>query len=221
MKLSKNYTASMIRAFLDGSQPDAVSKRQMQKFLHERYEERFFQPLQVLLESAASKDSPSDPDRTFSFAIMSLCCLLIETLQCYRYGMPTTSATEWARADFRSIESGAPPEYKLNRGPTDASQTFVDFFVCNRALFPGVQAADLYYDVRNGLLHQAQTKNGWRLWVVGPLCDLAGKTINVREFASAMKKAHQAFVNELEQANWADPIWLMAKRRVWWLAALG
>jgi hypothetical protein len=56
-------------------------------FLKTRYEERFFKPIHKL-------NTASGNYRGFGFPVMALCSLLIESLQCYRYGLPTTHDSE-------------------------------------------------------------------------------------------------------------------------------
>src|SRR4051812_27879980 len=67
---------------------NARDKDSLAKFVKQRYEERFFQPIRILRAAPGQGTG-------FGFAIMSLCSLLIESLQSYRYGLPTTYESEY------------------------------------------------------------------------------------------------------------------------------
>jgi hypothetical protein len=45
---------------------------------------------------------------------------------------------------------------------------------------PGVTGETLFKDISYGLLHQAQTKNGWRITRTGSFLDSGNKSINPR-----------------------------------------
>ena len=82
------------------------------------------------------------------FCIMAISCLMIEALESFWQGLPDT------------------------RGRS--GQVFRHFFLrCKRLGSPlGIFAQlgnDFYYSVRCGILHQAETTNGWRIGRCGPL----------------------------------------------------
>jgi len=60
----------------------AGPSRKLARFIWARHYERFFEPIRIIREH--------DRGRVHGFAMMSLCSLLIETLQCYKFGLPTT-----------------------------------------------------------------------------------------------------------------------------------
>jgi putative N-acetylmannosamine-6-phosphate epimerase len=83
-KLARDWTISRVQLCLD-----SADKESLVTFIEQRYRERFFQPIGRLMESP-------DHLQCYGFAIMALCSLLIESLQCYRYGLPTTYEREYA-----------------------------------------------------------------------------------------------------------------------------
>ena len=91
---------------------------------------------------------------------MSLCSLLVESIQSCREGLPTTYGPE-----LRWLERHNPPsQFKIPDDERKNGETvFVGFFKDFADLFPNVSGREFYRSIRNGLLHQAQTKNGWTI----------------------------------------------------------
>src|ERR1700756_4185060 len=83
-KLARSWSISRVQRCLDSADKDSLLL-----FIEHRYREGFFKPIAKLMES-------SDQFQGYGFAIMALCSLLIESLQCYRYGLPTTYEREYA-----------------------------------------------------------------------------------------------------------------------------
>jgi len=102
----------------------------------DRVANRFLLPVQILM------DHPQSPGHGFGFAMLALDCLLIDTLQAFREGR--TSGNE-ARS----------------------TKAFVDFLVeCPRFASEFVSkslAREFVESVRNGLLHDGETRQGWRV----------------------------------------------------------
>jgi hypothetical protein len=134
-----------------------------------RMRERYFSAIDALLradsgpradvDSATLVDAPADGSTlpvdsgevTPGFAIVALTCLLIEALQSFRAG--------------------------ASRSTKDQFQAFLERSGFAGGAFCGDIAARFTAGVRNGLLHEAETR-GWLLWrdeptdaVVGPLGD--------------------------------------------------
>jgi hypothetical protein len=55
-------------------------------FIRQRHTERFFDPIQRLRGAERNQQG-------YGFAMMALCSLLIETIQSYREGLPTTDTS--------------------------------------------------------------------------------------------------------------------------------
>jgi len=101
-------------------------------------------------------DEPN-PDRplpkeglTTGFAIVALCCLLIDTLQYFRVGAPTWIPPE-----------KCPRPEKCANPSLGTGKAFVRFLTECLA-FEENDAKKFYKGIRNGILHQAET----RAWVI-------------------------------------------------------
>ena len=179
------------------------SKNDIVQFLRERHEERFFDPIQRLT-STGNKHG-------YGFAIMALCSLLIETIQCYQYGLPSTNARE-----LNAL--GVPKaEWKSGR------EAFNEFFSnpTHQGLFPNVDGDSFYSNIRNGLLHQAQTKDGWKIKTGQPLLwNAKDKIIDRDKFSGALRKAFAAYLEELSKSDCAVEIWVNAIQKICWLVRI-
>jgi hypothetical protein len=185
-------------------------------FVYDRHYERFFKPIDLLKK---------ERDETFGFAIMALCSLLIETLQCYREGWPSTNGGELTncRKDGGSLDG----EYRLDDLPEKydrglGKQVFESFFKQYRALFPGIDGKKFYENVRNGLLHQAQTKGGWRIRTGRTqLWDEQHHIIDRNLFVCALEAAFNNYLEEVrEDSPGSQALWKKARRKILWLIEL-
>lgn len=204
-ELAVGWTITTVEGHLNAGEKDALIE-----FISRRYEERFLDPIRTL--RSAPRHS-----RGYGFAIMALCSLLIEGLQSYRYGLPTTNAGEFGRlASFNP-----PPEFEIPpKDQKSGTQVFSDFFsyAPHQRLFPNVDGLIFYRAIRNGLLHQAQTKDGWRIKTGQPrLWNSQDKIVDRQKFSDALNCAFNQYVEELNVARWDENIWLMARRKIWWL----
>lgn len=192
---------------------NAPDKDSLVSLIQQRYEERFLEPIRTL------RSAPRH-FRGYGFAIMALCSLLIESLQSYRYGLPTTH-----QGEYSSLASlSPPPEYEIPiTERKSGAQAFKDFFSfgLHQALFPGADGEIYYSAIRNGLLHQAQTKVGWKIRIgQSQLWNAHDKVVDRNKFADALTCAFNNYVEELNLASLSDDIWLKARRKIWWLVRL-
>ena len=130
-------------------------------------------------------DNASKEDLS-SFMTMAICCLLIETLECFYQGLPDTN------------KNG------------ESERMFKDFFYRAKEDFPGLteNSTDFYLNVRGGLLHQAETMNGWFLIKSGKIFEESGKVkiINGDLFYNTTKKAISDYLKLLEEKDFNDEI---------------
>lgn len=181
-------------------------------FLWERHDERFFQPIRNLKSAEGNHQG-------YGFAMMSLCSLLIETIQSYKDGIPTTSSGELGR--LRKLGK-VPKQYQIPTGlKVSGIAAFQRFFRSYRAKFPGVSGTRFYKNIRNGLLHQGQTKAGWTLSKSGPqVCDPSGKIICRDNFSEALESCFEDYLDKLRTKSWTHGYWHRAARKIWWLIRL-
>ncbi len=127
-----------------------------------------------------------------SFLILAISCLLIETLQCFYEGRNDTN--------------------KKGEG----QKIFKNFFKRESLLFPGLEdISDVFYkNIRCGILHQAETKEGWRLNKNGPLLDKEKRIINGLLFYKSLKEAIDNYLNELRVKKINETNWVNAYQKL-------
>lgn len=123
---------------------DSAWKAAFDDFLHPRLTLRYFDPIKTLQYGGAYQGE--------GFSIVAIQCTLIEFLE---------STTQGVNYKFKSKgEKSGPFEYT-------SSQSIFEAFLCSRtpfsSIFDKASALDFYIGVRCGLLHEAQTKNGWKI----------------------------------------------------------
>lgn len=128
-------------------------------------------------------------NRKNGFTIMALCCLTIEALQSFREGLPTSDGN--SKAIFQRF-LGQEVEFIAFRG------CWLEF----------------YKNVRCGILHQAETTNGWRVRRSGPLFDPETLQINATKFQIALKKTLANYVNDLKRQNFDSDEWIKCRRKL-------
>jgi hypothetical protein len=115
-----------------------------------RLEERFFKPIELLLTA-------DEQAVVAGFSVMALCCLLAETLQVFYEGRTAdTAQTASDRCKY--------PDEGCVLSPSTA-RSLKDFLTKSpyfQGDFPTKKiAGDFSVNVRNALLHDAETREGW------------------------------------------------------------
>jgi hypothetical protein len=208
IRLALNWDANRVLECLDGGKT-----LELVRFLRERHEERFFRPIRFLTDADGTEEG-------YGFAIMALCCLLIETIQCYRLGLPTSNTNELK--ELQEIQDVATPDrYKLDACVTPGSRgVFQRFFEepSHWRFFPGLGGCEFYKSIRCGLLHQGQTKSGWLVRRQGKFWDDIARTLNRNEFAQRLHECFDSYIGELSShCDWDGEQWKYASRKIWWL----
>lgn len=137
------------------------------------------------------RDAP--PDVKHGFCTMAICCLMIEALESFWQGWSDTRRR--SREAFRSF--------------------FQQYSEQNSGL--GIfseQADDFYEGIRCGILHQAETTNGWHIRRKGPLFDPSTKTINATRFHHELEKALRVYCDTLKQSDWNSEVWRNLRRKM-------
>lgn len=107
------------------------------------------------------------------FAIMAISCLVIEAIESFYQGLPDTKG--------------------------QSTTMFCGFF--NRADgFNSFSSKDdwFYRDIRCGILHQAETRGGWRILRSGPLLDKSNKSINAAKFIKELQNVVEQYADEIQ-----------------------
>jgi hypothetical protein len=131
------------------------------------------------------------PSFKSGFLIMASSCLLIEAFQAFREGL----------------------EYTKERGAGE--ERFLKFF--NeidgfQSLAP--HAHDFYVNIRCGILHQAETYQGWRVRRDGPFFDPISKVINANAFWDALGHSVDNYCKRLKVSDWNTDEWKSARRKL-------
>jgi len=72
----------------------------------------------------------------------------------------------------------------------------------------------LYTNVRCGILHQAETRGGWKILRQGPLFDQPTQTINATAFLDALRQILRDYCEGLKTAPWDSPTWENVRNRM-------
>lgn len=120
-----------------------------------------------------------DRSTKHGFSMMAVNCLMIEALEAFWLGLIDTE----------------------NPG----AEVFTSFFNRNSNFkdFRGY-GRTFYEDVRCGILHQAETKGGWRIIREGKLFEPSKKIINATEFQKQLKKSLELYCDSLREASWDE-----------------
>lgn len=173
-----------------------------------RMNERFFSCIDALEQADTQPDkNPECTTPTIAkpidhcipgFAIIALCCLLIESLQNFREDQPVTAETV--------------PPTKLSPNPcvekgSGTNQQFKAFLgrPAFGDAFSGSVMRKFNDGIRNGILHNAETR-GWVIWrdyppgkIVEP--EQNGHALNRTEFYAALKKEFDSYLLELSDCK--------------------
>ncbi len=207
LRLATNWPISKVRSCLRRRDRNGLVQ-----FLQERHDERFFRPIRLL------KNAPGNI-QGYGFAMMALCALLVETTQSYRDGLPSTFPRDLDR--LRNMPR-VPAQYQIPSGlRINGKKAFERFFREHRNQFPGLTGGRFYKNIRNGLLHQGQTKANWTLSKWGPsVCDAKEKVIYRDKFADQLESDFEDYLAKLQKCGWNHRLWINAARKIWWLIRL-
>lgn len=113
-------------------------------------------------------DSPSK----HGFGTLAVACLVIESLESFYQG----------RADTRNT----------------SRKIFRDFLARNTPLNILGGGSDWFFsDIRCAILHQSESRGGWRVLRSGPLVDKSAKTINATKVLLALKLSVQQYADQI------------------------
>jgi hypothetical protein len=133
-----------------------------------------------------------DPARAggSGFTIMAVSCLMIEALESFRQGLPSSKGS--CKEAFCSF-FGSFDQFKDLRG----------------------HAHVFYKNVRCGILHRAETRGGCRIRRdKSPLFDSAALTINANLFLDALAQALEVYSNGLKMAEREAAEWKNIRRKM-------
>lgn len=127
------------------------------------------------------------------FAMMACACLLIETLECFYNG------------------------WKTSDGVGSGETVFKGFFGRSKRLADFEPEAKSFYEcVRSGILHQGETKCGWRInrKKGAPVLDANTKTIQATKFLNRLDACLCDYRALLKEAHWKSEDWRNFRRKM-------
>lgn len=129
------------------------------KFFEERMETRYLTPIDAILKM---KDNKGE-----GFAVVNLQCSLIETIECFINGWIYNAVTDKNKKSNRWYHNNKLVKTSENKDLTNRN-IFASFFEKRmpfKELFieNNLKGDDFFWNVRCGLLHETQTKNGWEI----------------------------------------------------------
>ncbi len=132
-------------------------------------------------------------DKKHGFCTMAICCLMIEALESFWQG--------WVNTNNRSRDA------------------FCSFFErCAGLNSPlsifSQEADDFYKGIRCGILHQAETTNGWRIRRDGPLYNPENKTINATMFHKELENVLSLYCDKLRDSDWGSDVWQKLRNKM-------
>ena len=166
-------TVAQVSAWLDRGE-----RKRVADFVQARFIERYFQPAESLDDREGS-----------GFAIMALCCLVVESLECFHCGWETSNKK--SERAFRQF---------FDREPTFS--IFSDY------------AKEFYVNVRCGIHHQGETTGGWRIWKYGAIFVPVELRVNAKAFRTALRTSLDNYVESIQNPD-ADPaLWINCEKKL-------
>lgn len=137
-----------LRNQLEIGNPDGWQKA-FAEFFEARLYLRYLSPIKVLQDSGTFQGE--------GFSIVAIQCSLIEFLESTEQG-----------TNYRYVRRGEKLDAYEYSSSRDVFISFLTKRVPFSETFNEASAQEFYIGVRCGLLHEARTKNGWRIWAEGP-----------------------------------------------------
>ena len=151
-------------------------------FFLQRLQLRYLDPIKVLQENGSCLGE--------GFSIVAIQCSLVEFLE-----------SSFQGKNYKWLSQGqllGAHEYSVSK------DIFVSF-LSNRPPFSGIftiaSARDFYVNVRCGLLHEARTKNGWKIWAYdssGAIADTTSRVVYRDNFQEGLLNYIQQYGQDLQ-----------------------
>lgn len=179
------------------------AKKELSDFFYDRFYGRYLKPFDFNNIEYKKKYKNG-------FAIMTNCCLLIETFVSFSEPifLDTNRKSERCFGYFFLMN----PEFNIF---SKNGLTINEYKDINRKLLNKGVPSDFYKHVRNGLLHNGETKNGWKIARTGNFFDESTKRINAVKFMNTLIDVIKRFKQTLSTSDFdIDPVWITYKARL-------
>lgn len=170
------------------------NKEQISCWIYHRLYDRFLKPFFFEEELGGYQQLREIYQKQYKhgFAIMTNCCLLIETLAGFINGENETKKDEGVKAYKKVFEIAKNYDNELK-------------------IF---ENKPLYGAIRCGLLHQGETKESFKIKRSGKLLWDDKKTINATNFAKELKSFIKSYCDELKGEPWDSNLWDNCRRKI-------
>lgn len=185
----REITISQVNQWISASNTGELAR-----FLYQRLYRRY-------IKSFEYKALDYKKDFKDGFSIMANCCLLIETY--VSFTVPALKNT-FGKSEkcFGYFFVTYPRFHYFSTGGLLATQ-YAD---TNNPTKDNGLPHDFYSNVRCGILHNGETRNGWKIGRSGELFNPVEKKINATKFLKGLKKTIEELYQNLQNSNFNDPI---------------
>lgn len=185
IELSKDITIGNYLEYVN-----AKDKIKIANMIYQRFYDRYLKP-----HSFPS----SDYKKTYKngFSMMASSCLMIETYMSFKQGIEDTERIgRKCFCDFFNSE----PEFETLK---DTSKNDSGHYL--KTTIP----SKFYYNIRCGILHQGETKEGWKITrkKEKDIFDNSTLTLNAYKFMEALDIVLRRYKITLENEDWDSEIW--------------
>lgn len=164
----------MSKNHLDTMLSSAVSIRQYERMKSEKNVDAIADLIYERFHERYIQPFDGNPNK-HGFSMMAVSCFMIEALHSFKRG--------WSDTEDKG------------------KRVFQCFFADSVYLFEFSKYTDFYGDIRCGILHQAETKNGWKIRRRGPLLDKNQRAINATKFLNGLHNELKNYVNQLKKES--------------------
>lgn len=178
------------------------NKKDLALFFYNRFYGRYIKPYDFNNTEYVSKYKNG-------FCILTSCCLLIEAFVSFTepFFRNTNSKSERCFGYFFS-------KYEPFKAFATGGLMISDYLNPKNFNGRGIPR-DFYRNVRCGILHNGETRNGWRILRTGMLFNQKEKTINAFLFMKQLKVVIAGFQDKLLNSDFeSSEVWITYKKRL-------
>jgi len=180
----------------------ANAKKDLSQFIYDRLYGRYIKPFDYDNQEYIDKFKNG-------FAIMANCCLLIETYTSFREAIFRNTKDKSERCFGWFFLS----EKRFSDFSKDGL-TLSDYKNLSTKINNKGVPRDFYINVRCGILHNAETRNGWKITRKNNLYEENSKRINAVKFMNRLKFTIRDYKKDLIKADIEDDIWKNCLNRI-------
>lgn len=181
-RIAGRKTCEQWREFIDKEKDEVFWQTAYNDYFYKRLETRYLNPIKAIENSFFSTTEESKTEESKKegngegngegFSIMAILCTLVEFLEATRQGK---EYRQLIRENYTYAQQGRldliNPPFDPNNQYYKSKEYFINFLRNQKpfdVFFPNDKSAENFYEfIRCGLLHEAQTKEGWKIKIAG------------------------------------------------------